>query len=297
MRLGRRLPGPDLELKEATMRHVERIAISAMVAAAALATAAVPAFARAEVGQAHGQFIHPFALNTNESNNWSGYNQGSIEQGGTTNPKLFSSIGGDWTVPTATQHSSGQDEYSSDWIGIGGGCVDAGCTTTDNTLIQTGTEQDVSSSGAPSYSAWWEVIPGPSLTITSLTIHPGDKMAASLSSTAPGVWTITIRDTTDGQSYTTTVPYSSSEDTAEWIQETPLIIGTNAGFAALPNLTSPGFDLATTNGAPANLKPSEEMDLVNSNGNVIGAPSAPDPDADGFNVCTWAGTCAAPSSS
>jgi Peptidase A4 family len=242
---------------------------------------------------AHGQLVHPFALNTNQSNNWSGYNQGTLEQG----TKLFSSISGDWTVPTATQHTAGQAENSSDWIGIGGGCVDSGCTISDNTLIQTGTEQDVSSTGAASYSAWWEIIPGPSLTITNMTISPGDKMSASLTSLAPGLWTINIKDTTTGQSYTTTVPYTSTEDTAEWIQETPLILGTNAGFAAQPNLTSPDFDLASTNGAPANLQPSEEMDLVDSSGNVIGAPSAPDSDNDEFNVCTWTSTCGAPSSS
>jgi hypothetical protein len=249
---------------------------------------------------AHGQLVHvasnPLAVNANQSNNWSGYDQGSLEQGGTP-PKLFTSIGGDWTVPTATQHSAGQAEYSSDWIGIGGGCVDAGCTSSDNTLIQTGTEQDVSATGAASYSAWWEIIPGPSMTITSMTIRAGDKMTSSITQTAPGVWTITLHDTSDGQSYTTTVPYSSSQDTAEWIQETPLILGTNAGFAALPNLTSPVFDLASTDGAPANLKSSEEMDLVDSSGNVFGAPSAPDPDADGFNVCAWASTCTAPSGS
>jgi hypothetical protein len=245
---------------------------------------------------AHGQLVSPFKLNASQSNNWSGYNQGSLEQGGTP-PKLFSSIGGDWTVPTATAHTAGQAEYSSDWIGIGGGCVDSGCTVTDSTLIQTGTEQDVDASGNASYSAWWEIIPGPSLTITNMTIHPGDRMSASLKSLAPGVWTIAISDTTDGQSYTTTVPYTSTESTAEWIQETPLILGTNAGFAALPNLTTPAFDNATTNGVNANLKPSEEMDLVDSNGNIIGAPSAPDSDTDGFNVCTWASTCTAPSSS
>jgi hypothetical protein len=243
---------------------------------------------------AHGQRLHVTA-NTNQSTNWSGYNQGTLEQGG----KLFNSITGNWTVPTATQHTSGQDEYSSDWIGIGGGCVDANCTVGDPTLIQTGTEQDVSASGSASYSAWWEVIPAPSLTITSMTVHPGDQMHASISEAVPNsnVWTITISDLTDGQSYTTSVPYSSTHATAEWIQETPLILGTNAGFAPQPNLTSPAFDLATTNGQPANLKSSEEMQLIDSNGNVIGAPSAPDPDADGFNVCAWAGTCGAPGSS
>jgi len=242
---------------------------------------------------AHGQLIHPF--NTNQSSNWSGYNQGTIEQGG----KLFHAISGYWTVPTATQHTAGQAEYSADWVGIGGGCVDANCTVTDSTLIQTGTEQDVSAKGKAAYSAWYELIPAPSLTITTIHPRPGNRMFASISTVASNadVWTITIKDVTNGQSYTTTVPYSSSQDTAEWIEETPLIIGTGGGFAALPNLTSPAFDRATTNSAAANLKSSEEMQLVNSSGSVIADPSAPDPDSDGFNVCAWMTSCAAPTAS
>ena len=233
--------------------------------------------------------------NTNSSSNWFGYNQGTLEQGG----KLFNSISGEWTVPTVTQHTAGQAESSSDWIGIGGGCIDAGCTVTDSTLIQTGTEQDVSSSGAASYYVWYELVPAPELQITSMAVNPGDRVQASIAEVVgdSNLWTITIKDLTSGQSYTTTVPYSSTHATAEWIEETPLLIGTNAGFAALPNLATPAFDLTTTNGAPANLKASEELDLVGSGGNVIGAPSAPDPDADGFNACTWAGTCTAPTSS
>jgi hypothetical protein len=251
---------------------------------------------RTQGASAHGHFVQPSPLHANQSNNWSGYNQGSLEQGGTP-PKLFTSVASQWTVPTVTQHTAGQAEYSSDWIGIGGGCVDAKCTTTDSTLIQTGTEQDVSASGAPSYSAWWEAIPGPSFTITNVAVHAGDKISSSISQLAPGVWTIKLSDLTDGQSYSSTLPYSSTEATAEFIQETPLILGANAGFAAQPNLSAPGFDLATVNGAPANLKASEAMNLVDSNNNIIGAPSVPDPDADGFNVCTWASACAAPASS
>jgi hypothetical protein len=242
---------------------------------------------------AHGQFLRP-GLNTNTSNNWFGYQQGLLEQG----TKTFNSITGDWTVPTATQHTTGQAENSSDWIGIGGGCVDANCTVTDNTLIQTGTEQDVSATGQASYSAWWEVIPGPSIAI-SMTVAPGDHMHSSIAETIPdsNVWVITLQDVTRGETFSQTIPYSSTHATAEWIEETPLIIGTNAGFAALPNLTSPVFDLATVNGAPAALKSSEQISLTSSSGGVIGAPSAPDPDTDGFSACTWATSCAAPSSS
>jgi Peptidase A4 family len=246
---------------------------------------------------AHGQLLHlvPHARsNTNQSNNWFGYNQGSLEQGN----KLFNSIAGDWTVPTATQHTSGQAEASSDWIGIGGGCIDAGCTATDSTLIQTGTEQDVDATGAPSYSAWYELVPAPSLTISGMTVAPGDHMHASISEAVAGsnVWNITIKDVTRGESFSTTVPYSSTHATAEWIEETPLEIGTNAGFAALPNLTNPGFDLGATNGTPVKLSSSEQMDLIDSSGHVIGAPSAPDSDLDGFGACTWATTCTAPGS-
>ena len=45
-----------------------------------------------------------------------------------------------------------------------------------------------------------------------------------------------------------------------------------------------------------NLTVSEQMQLIDSNGNVIGVPSAPDSDHDGFGACTWATTCTAPSS-
>jgi len=49
-------------------------------------------------------------------------------------------------------------------------------------------------------------------------------------------------------------------------------------------------------GDAASLDPSQEVQLIDSSGNVIGTPSAPDPDADGFKACTWATSCAAPSS-
>jgi hypothetical protein len=237
---------------------------------------------------AHGQLLH-LAANANQSTSWFGYVQGSLEQGG----KLFTSISGDWTVPAATQHVPGQAEFSSDWIGIGGGCVDAVCTVGDTTLIQTGTEQEVDAAGHASYSAWWELVPAPSITITNMTVGPGDHMHAVIAEVLAGsnLWSITLQDVTRGETFTTTVPYSSTHATAEWIEETPLLIGTDAGFAALPNLTNPAFDAATTNGAPAALKASQEIFLADANGNVIGAPSAPDAQHDGFAACTWATSC------
>ena len=267
-----------------------RLIAAPVLAVLALAFGAAPASAALS---SHGQTLHLSPFQTNKSTNWFGYNQGTLEQGG----KLFNSISGYWTVPTATQHTAGQSEASSDWIGIGGGCVDAGCTVTDSTLIQTGTEQDVSSTGAASYSAWWEIIPAPSLTI-NMTVHPGDRMFASVAEIVPDsdLWKITLKDVTRNETFTQTVPYSSTHLSAEWIEETPLLLSTSPGLASLPNLTNPDFDLASINGSAPHLKSTEEMQLTSSSGSVIGTPSAPDSDTDGFSACTWTTSCGAPSS-
>jgi Peptidase A4 family len=258
----------------------------------ATAAIAVPSASASTLVAPPGQLLHlapGLHVNTNTSSNWFGYNVGTLSDG----DQLFKSISGSWTVPTATQHTSGQAEDSADWVGIGGGCVDSGCDATDETLIQTGTEQDVSSTGAASYDAWYEIVPAPEIEISSMTVDPGDQMQASLSQLAgeSDVWDVTITDVTRGETYTTTVPYTSTQTTAEWIEETPLEIGTDAGFAALPNLTNPAWNSLTLNGANPDLNTSEEMDLVDSNGDVIGAPSAPNSTTNGFDECTWASSC------
>jgi hypothetical protein len=234
-------------------------------------------------------------LKASQSNNWFGYNQGTLEQGG----KMFNSITANWNVPTATQHARGQAENSADWIGIGGGCLDTSCNFTDATgLIQTGTEQDVDSSGHASYSAWWELVPAPSTTI-NMNVSPGDRMFAKVSEVVPSLdlWTITLQDVTRHESFTQTVPYPSSHATAEWIEETPLNVDTSGvGIANLPNLTETPFDNATVNGARVHLNTAEQIDLTNGS-QVIGTPSAPDVEADGFGACAWTTSCRVPASS
>jgi hypothetical protein len=235
------------------------------------------------------------SVGANKSNNWSGYNQGFLEQGG----RSFTSVSGDWIVPTATAHTKGTAAYSATWTGIGGGCVDASCGFTDPTLIQAGTEQDVDSSGKATYSAWWEVIPLPSTTISGMTVSAGDHMHVAIGQTAPQVWSITVQDVSKKHSFTQLIPYSSSYATAEWIEETPVIISNsgNVGVGPLPNLSTVNFDLATANDANAKLKPSEEIQLVDSNNSPLATPSSPDTDTDGFNDCAYASSCAAPSTS
>jgi Peptidase A4 family len=70
-----------------------------------------------------------------ESSNWSGYAE--------TSSAPYTSVSGQWTVPTVTGPSG---SYSAAWIGIDG--------FNNDSLIQTGTEQDYSG-GSGQYSAWW----------------------------------------------------------------------------------------------------------------------------------------------
>lgn len=228
------------------------------------------------------------AVADSQSNNWSGYNQGVLDT-----HRLASSISGQWVVPTATQHTAGQAEYSATWLGIGGGCLNSTCVATDATLIQAGTEQDVSASGQATYDAWYEIIPAPEIQST-IAVHPGDVITCSIKQTLPAVWQIALRDTTDGQGFTQTLPYPSDESTAEWIEETPTEIGSSGvGLAALPTLSTVQFTNATVNGANPSLLANQAIQLIDSSGRPIATPSSP-VGGNEFNDCAWATSCAAP---
>jgi hypothetical protein len=276
----------------AHMRNLARRGLTAITMIAALALA-VPEGAGASPLDRSGVIRlarpAPGQLNATQSGNWFGYGAGALERG-----TVFNSISGAWTVPAASVHSAGHPGDSATWVGIGGGCIEPGCVLSDSTLVQAGTEQDVDSSGHPSYWAWWELVPGPAVTIGSINVSPGDRIEASIGEVVPNseLWTITLKDVSNGENFSTTVPYSSTQSTAEWIDEAPISIGANGvGETTLPQLTETRFTGATVNGAPARLNPGEEIQLVDTSGAVIGAPSAPDGSATAFTDCTWASAC------
>jgi hypothetical protein len=232
---------------------------------------------------ARGQAGVIAALAANESSNWSGYNQGFLEKG-----TLFTSVSGEWYVPAATQRTQGRAESSSAWVGIGGGCMESSCLMIDPTLIQAGTNSEVDDQGNPQYSTWWEIIPLPQIG-TSLPVGPGDHMRVDIRQLVPAVWTITIENISAGQSVSELVPYASAYGTAEWILETPTLIGTSGvGTADMPNVGTVSFFNAQANDAAANLVPAEQIVLC-VNGQVIGQPSAPTGPGS-FNVTTYPGS-------
>jgi hypothetical protein len=155
---------------------------------------------------------------------WGGY----VAFSDYTNPRpIITGVSSSWTVPRVTVTSD--NSFSAIWIGIGG--------YGDTTLIQAGTEHDFIN-GLEVYSAWYELLPGESVNIT--TVHPGDKINASimLIDSTTNAWSINIHDTTTGQKFNKSFTYNSSRLSAEWIVERPT---TNNGLSPLANFGSVTF--------------------------------------------------------
>lgn len=166
------------------------------------------------------------ASTAQNDSNWAGYVAASSLSSPQPN---VTSVSASWHVPTILSATS--SSASAVWIGVGG--------FYDSTLIQVGTEQDALT-GRPMYSAWYEILPQSSVTISTITVSPGDDINASISLTNPtsNEWSIYITDITDNQTFQTTVTYASSKLTSDWIVERPVV---DRQPAALANISSVTF--------------------------------------------------------
>ena len=182
------------------------------------------------------------------STNWSGL----VDTGA-----QFTGVSAQWVVPQV--QPSSVNEVSCTWIGIDG--------TTGTSLIQTGTNQN-SSSNSTSYSAWYEILPAPQTTLGG--VLPGDHMQASVAETSPGIWTITINDTTSNQGFSRAFNYSGPGASAEWIEEATTVgsqIGTLADFGTV-QFSNLRFGVSGANTASANYVAMED-----SGGHIIAYPA------------------------
>lgn len=149
----------------------------------------------------------PAALaNTTQSTNWAGY---AVHRAGVS----FHQVSASWTQPSATC-TSGRPSYSSAWVGLGG------FSPTSNALEQIGTELDCTASGKIASSAWYELVPAPSRTI-SLAVAPGDAMHATVTVTGHKV-IVELDNLTSHRSFRMTLHTSAIDvSSAEWILEAP----------------------------------------------------------------------------
>ena len=195
------------------------------------------------------------------STNWSGL----VDTGA-----QFTGVSAQWVVPQV--QPSSVSEVSCTWIGIDG--------TTGTSLIQTGTNQN-SSSGETSYSAWYEILPAPQTILGG--VLPGDHMQASVVETSPGIWTITINDTTSNQGFSRAFNYSGPGASAEWIEEAQTIaasgqIGTLADYGTV-QFTNLQIGVSGANPASPNYVAMED-----AGGNIISYPATFDATDDSQQI-------------
>jgi hypothetical protein len=221
------------------------------------------------------------------TSNWSGYAIAHYQTG-----NYYTSAQATWAVPTVTfgaTNSGTNEEYSATWVGIGGFCLNALCFRADKTLIQLGTSQYVSSTGATSYFAWYEMLPQAPVTIAGITVSPGNQITASLqcvsgcsANARNQAWQLKMTNITTGQTWSQNFSYSSSLASADWIEEAPV-----------SSSVLPLADFSVVGIAPSlNNNPAWNSLTVSANGIQMKDPwgqySSPSgTDANGFNTC-WA---------
>ena len=202
------------------------------------------------------------------SSNWSGY----LDSGA-----KYTAISGSWQQPAATGNGS-TTSADATWIGIGG------VTTSD--LIQIGTDDTVSASGAVTIAAFYELLPNSAININSLNIAAGDTINASITETSTNEWTITISDATKSQTFTMNISYTSANSSAEWIEEDPE--DTSGNLLPFDNYGTVNFSqaLTTANGTSLDLTQAggQSIAMVNSSNQVISSPSAIGSDGASFTM-------------
>jgi hypothetical protein len=136
--------------------------------------------------------------------NWSGY----VVRGA-----VFTSVSGGWVQP-APNCSAGtaSTNAASFWVGLGG--------DTSELLEQTGTEVHCNADGSATHSAWYELLPAPSVTV-KLKVGAGDKMWAAVKVAGSKV-TMQLKNLTRKTSFSKTITTDSHDfSSAEWIAEAP----------------------------------------------------------------------------
>ena len=199
-------------------------------------------------------------ITNSTSSNWSGY---------AVTGNRFTSVSASWTEPTAKCSGTA---YSSFWVGLDG--------DSSNTVEQTGTDADCSGS-TPQYYAWYEMYPKYPVNLRG-TVRPGDQLTASVTTNGSGSFTLTITDSTQGWTNTTTARLKSAKlASAEVIAEAP---SSNSGVLPLANFGTVGFSGAAANGISMDKLPNLDP-ITMASGSTIKAQ--PGPISNGAFSVTW----------
>ncbi len=238
-----------------------------------LVISASPVFALGVISVPHGPNLRQDSV---KSTNWSGYavtgGKGSVNY-----------VSGSWTVPAIQGTCPSTNQYSSDWVGIDG--------YNSGTVEQAGTDSDCKG-GTPTYYAWYEFYPHPSFLIGALTVHPGDKIVASVQFSGRS-FTLKITDTSTGQSFSTSAKVNTAQrSSAEWITEAPSSSGGILPLADFGTISwgTDGANTATIGGVSHMIgswgSNVHQITMVTSGGAAKASPSSLASDGSSFSV-SW----------
>jgi hypothetical protein len=158
------------------------------------------------VALAFAAIAPPALADSSTSSNWAGY---AVHRGGVS----FRKVAATWREPSAACRP-GSPGYSAIWVGLGGFGLGSPA------LEQIGTEVDCNDSGSVLSTAWYELVPAPSIPV-HVRPRPGDTMQASVTVSGRRV-TLMLSDRTRHKSFTKTVSVSRVDvSSAEWIVEAP----------------------------------------------------------------------------
>jgi hypothetical protein len=226
-----------------------------------------------------------------QSANWAGYAD--------TND-TYNSVASSWTEPTVNCSNSsaglnslfgltsllgGPGAASAFWVGLDG--------YNSSSVEQLGTDSDCDS-GTPSYYAWYEMYPNPSVQLPSqYPVQPGDKMTALVAANSAGTsFTLEIKDATAGWTFSTTQTGSGfARSSAEVIAEAPssctLLFCSEVPLADFGQINYSGSSVIDAAGTKGSLASFNADDITMSdNGTTLATPSSLSSDGSSFSV-TW----------
>jgi hypothetical protein len=201
------------------------------------------------------------------SENWAGYTSAA-------NPGTFTSVSASWAQPAVT--CTAPDTFSSFWVGLDGDGT--------NSVEQTGTEADCNG-GAAAYQGWFEMFPQAPVFYDN-PVQPGDAMSASVVANGGGAFTLTLTDSTQGWTQTTSQTSDTAQlGSAEVIAEAPSD-GTGA-VLPLSNFGTVTFTDATADNTAFGDENPSALTMVSA-GNVTEATPSALTGGNAFTV-TWDG--------
>ena len=229
-----------------------------------------------------------------QSANWGGYAD--------TND-TYSSVASSWVEPTVRCSGSGglggllsgvgglgsllggPLQASAFWVGLDG--------YSSTSVEQLGTDSDCVS-GKPSYYAWYEMYPKPSVPLASpYVVNPGDHMTAMVASNSIGTsFLLAIKDATANWTFSTTQTGSGfARSSAEVIAEAPsscnILFCSEVPLADFGQVNYSGSSLIDSAGKQGSLSAfnANEITMV-KNGTTLATPSSLSPDGTSFAM-TW----------